>query len=86
MPYVRCRLRIRRASSWSVPAGDFVGHDLLAGVDWDAKSATVEVSTGWGPIAVVAEQLDVELEITDEVVSVRRRRVGRILPFDSTTG
>ena len=86
LPFVRCRLMVASARSIVVPNGDLLGDDTLLGVSWNAKKSRVDVDTGWGPIAVNVGALNVRLEITDEVVSVRRRRVGRLLSFDATAG
>ena len=85
LPFILCRLRIEGAMSWSGP-WDYIGDcPSLLGVRWDAKKPAVLVHTTWGEIAVATGALDVTLEITDEIVSMRNRRVGRIVPFDSTS-
>jgi hypothetical protein len=84
MPYLRCVLRIHRAEGCDAD-WDGVGPSLL-GLFWDAQKSELVVHTGAEPIRARVTALEVELDITDEIVSVRRRRNGRLLPFDSTSG
>jgi hypothetical protein len=87
LPFVLCRLHIQRANRWTVPGGS-LDPTSLTGVQWAGKESAVVVHTTFGPISVFVDALDVALEITDEIVSVRKRRVGRLLAlrFDSTSG
>jgi hypothetical protein len=84
MPYLRCILRIAGASSLRLPE-DAELLSMLLGLRYDpAGRVRVQVDTAeWIDIAV--DHLDVELEITDTIEQIRRRRVGRGLRWDSTS-
>jgi hypothetical protein len=86
LPYVLCRLRIRDAVADPTTPTDLDDEDTLVGVDWHAQTATLSIHTAIGPIRVRARQLSAELLITSHIVSIRRRRVGRVIPYDSTSG
>jgi hypothetical protein len=57
----------------------------LTAAEFAAKADMIRVQTNWGWIEIPVAQLNVTLEITDEIVTVRRRRVGRRPRWDSTT-
>jgi len=87
VPFVLCRLRVRSAlGPASVPAEMDVGDLSLLGTRWEPGAEQVTVFASWGRIEVPVDELDVELEITDEVVTMRRRWVGRIVPWTLTRG
>ena len=88
MPFVLCRLRVRGATGApAIPADTAAGPGSLLGIRWDATASRVRVELDDDAITVPADALDVRLDVTDEVVSIRRRRVGRrIIRFDSTRG
>jgi hypothetical protein len=81
-----CQLRIRDALADPTTPTDVDDHQTLVGVDWDAQASTLNIHTATGPMRVRARRLSAELLITSQIVSVRRRRVGRVIPFDSTSG
>ena len=84
MPFVLCLLRVRRATGCTQPPEELEDGSML-GVEWDPVRSVVTVHSGFGRIDFPVEALDVELDITDKVSSVRRRRVGKVLPYDSTS-
>jgi hypothetical protein len=84
LPFVRCRLYVEQARRARATDPDSTG--TLLGVRWKPSASRVEIHTTMGPIAVDVDALKVRLEITDDVVTVRRRRVGRLLSFASTSG
>ena len=84
MPYLRCCLRVNGVTAYVKGWEDLELSGLLLGVGWKADESTLVVHSDC-PIRVPTSRLDVELEITDEIVSVRKRRVGRLISFDSTS-
>ncbi len=83
LPYVRCRLHVRSAHRTIAPDRVLLVDTTLLGVRWHGDKRRVEITTGWGPIAVEAEALNVRLEITDEVVSVPRQGIRRLWRVDA---
>jgi hypothetical protein len=86
LPYVLCRLRVRGVVADPTTPTGLDSEETLVGVDWDAQTATLRIHTAIGPIRVRARQLRAELLITSHIVNIRRRRVGRVIPYDSTSG
>jgi hypothetical protein len=56
---------------------------LEVGYDEAARIVNVDVGTPFNGLVVTVEALHVEVAVTDDVASVRTRKVGRFLPWQS---
>lgn len=83
VPFLRCRLLVSNALDVSDDLGEEASE--LSSVDFDQQTKAFRVWTNWGRLEIRVTALCVRLEITDEVLSVRRRRVGRAPRWDLTT-
>ncbi len=86
VPFLRHRCVFEAAHGLSVPKDVTEDGRELVSAQFDAKTSTIRVATDFGSMQIPVVQLRVTLEITDEIVEVRRRRVGKaLLRWDSTS-
>jgi hypothetical protein len=84
VPYLLCRLRVQHVLGRPTPI-DAVEEESLLGIGWDTAAATLNVTTATREIRLRTRQLNAELLITATITSARRRRIGRLIPWDSTS-
>jgi hypothetical protein len=85
-PYVRCALRVGTAREMRTERVKFDPSGWIYGVRHDPSAGVVFLDLGLGDepeVAVAVDELDVVVEVSDAVVSVRPRGIGRLLPWDS---
>jgi len=86
VPFLRHRCIFEAARGLSVPKDVTEDGRGLLSAQFDAKTSTIRIATHWGSMQIPVVQLRVTLEITDEIVEIRRRRVGKaLLRWDSTS-
>jgi hypothetical protein len=85
LPFIRAVLTVHEATALRAPDPDDM--DELIGIRYDEERGLVCIWTGMliDVIEIDVDALHVELAVTDEIQSVKRRRVGRLHPWDSTS-
>jgi hypothetical protein len=77
VPFLGCELRIRQVAACEGWDELHEHRASLLGLRWNPQSSEVSIHTSLGPFKASVDRLDAELDLTDDVVHMRMRWLGR---------